>query len=391
MRAASARPRMANPASRGAGARGLRRSSIGSAVAGTRIPIDERSTACWPVTGIDGGIAWLGRPIRAASRRATYEVDVNAGSPSFCGSNSRNVGRSSSSLGGARRSPPTSHTTAVMLSRAAGGARRRHEEHAPLCGTVCGADISSASAGSPTRPCRPSLHRSTRSPRRSSMIDSDGSTSSPTPSACRIARAGARRLVRAVAGREQRGLQRLIARDLDERTGAQHVRARVADGGDDQADRRRRPPPTASCPCRAGRARGVATAWTSWFATRQSRGAAGARTPRDRGSRRVAFISRQITCAASSEATSPPSTPPMPSHTTSSGPRSPVALPRLQPRRPARRASRSPTRKLILVVLADLRRRRSRQRRRTPSEERRRCRSHHLPSSIRSSWSPMRT
>jgi hypothetical protein len=63
---------------------------------------------------------------------------------------------------------------------------------------------------------------------------------------------------------------------------------------------------------------------TSLFATRVARRSRRANTS---GSvvAGVAFISRQIALAASSDATSPPSTPPMPSHTTISTPRSAAA------------------------------------------------------------------
>src|SRR6185436_357675 len=63
-----------------------------------------------------------------------------------------------------------------------------------------------------------------------------------------------------------------------------------------------------------------AIAWTSWLATRTARRSRRANTSGSRVAG-VPFISRHITCAASSEAISPPSTPPMPSHTTMSGPR----------------------------------------------------------------------
>src|SRR5262249_22940735 len=49
-------------------------SAMGRAVAGTRIPIDDLSIACWPVTGIEGGNDDVGRPIFAASRLATCDV-----------------------------------------------------------------------------------------------------------------------------------------------------------------------------------------------------------------------------------------------------------------------------------------------------------------------------
>src|SRR4051812_40759422 len=68
----------------------------------------------------------------------------------------------------------------------------------------------------------------------------------------------------------------------------------------------------------------LAIAWTSWFATRTARRNSRANTSGSRVAG-VRFISRHVTRAASSEATSPPSTPPMPSHTTSKGPRSHTA------------------------------------------------------------------
>ena len=262
-----AEPRPAEPAPGRA-----RRASTGSAVAGTRIPIDERSTACWPVTGIDGGIDVR----RDADPRREPARDVR-------GRGQRRIAlllrielaeRRQVVVVERRRSaasPRTSHTIAVMLS-VPPAARAAATSSAHRLGRRCAART--AAARSPDRRRARAGRRCTaaRDRRaRSSMIDSDGSTSSPTPSACRIAPPALRGLVRAVTGREQRRLQRLVARDLDERAGAQHVRARVPDGGDDRADRRRCPPPTASCPCRAARARGRAIAWTSWFATRAAR------------------------------------------------------------------------------------------------------------------------
>ena len=154
---------------------------------GRRIPMRDRSTACWPVTGIDGGIDGGrdadpgGEPARDVRRRRSARDRPPAADRTRGTSAGRRRRPAVTS-----RSPATSHTIAVMLSLPP-AARAAATSSFTDSATVCGSDIRSASAGSPTRPCSPSLQSSTRSPRRSSMIDSDGSTSSPTPSACRIA------------------------------------------------------------------------------------------------------------------------------------------------------------------------------------------------------------
>ena len=283
-------------------------------------------------------------PIRAASRRATYDVEVSAGSPSCCGSNSRNLGRSSSSAGRDQAvAADLAHDRGDVV--AAAGRARRGDQQLHRLGDGVGlrqqererriAD-QAVQAVAAQEHAIAAAQLDDRQRRLDVVADAERLQD-------RAARA--RGLVLVVAGGEQRRLQRLIARDLDERARAQHVGARVTDGGDRPAGRRPRRPPTAWCPCRAGPARGAPSRGRRGSRPAR-RGGAGARTPRDRAWPACAFISRHITCAASSDAISPPSTPPMPSHTTSSGPRGPRAA-RSRARRARRAAppSRSPTRK----------------------------------------------